>query len=295
MKVCVTGAAGFVGRHVCKALTGAGHDVIGLDVCPRSNMDQEWITADITQTLLPIWGLDAVIHLAAVAHPRECEADHARTFAVNVNGTYHVLQMALESGAKKFVFASTAHVYGISPKYLPTSESHPLGTPLWRQHTYSRTKILGEQLCKRYYENDGLSCTILRLYNAYGSGQGRGYFIPDMLEMARRGRIELTGGSTTKDFVYVEDVARAFVLAIEAPFGGALTLNIGTGRESRLEDVASAIAMHLEVPYSDTGDEYRQTRMRADISRAGEQLGWKPQVSLEEGIRAVVDGATAKV
>jgi UDP-glucose 4-epimerase len=278
MQVLVTGASGFIGEYVVRALFEAGHDVIGLDTGKPTL--EEWIDADITQPIAPIPGLDAVIHLAAISHPRDCDNQPAAAFNVNVNGTHQVLKMAMESGAKKVVFASTAHVYGISPRYLPTDETHPL----WLQNNYTLTKILGEQLCQLYYENHGLSYTVLRLFNAYGPGQGLGYFIPDM--MAKTEDIDLgAGGHTTKDWVYIEDVARAFVLAIETDFVGPV--NIGTGIETPLHSIAGRIVSENGFACQVEAAEI-WTRMCADISRAERVLGWSPSKSIWEGLDAVL-------
>ena len=281
MRVLVTGSEGFLGKHVSAVLKTKGHQVVGLDSAPTAD-----IVADITR-VLPVMELDAIVHLAAVASPNICTANPELAFSVNVLGTQQVLRLALESGAKKFVFSSSAHVYGVGPKYLPTDEYHPL----FLQNTYTTTKILGEQLCQLFYDNHGLSYTVLRLFNAYGPGQGLGYFIPDMLAKARTGEIILKGGKTTKDWVYVDDVARAFVLAVETPYVGVM--NIGSGREMRLEGIACAIAAYTgaKVHWVDGGD---VTRMRADWSRAKGILGWEPTMKLEDGLRAVCSDAKAR-
>ena len=272
MKVLVTGANGFIGRHVSKAVREAGHEVVTLD-----SMGDVDIKADITLPLSKIEGLDAVIHLAAVSHPRDCDTNPSRAFDVNVNGTHQVLKLALESGAKKVVFSSSAHVYGISPRYLPTNETHPV----WLQNNYTLTKILGEQLCHLYYENHGLNYTVLRLYNAYGLGQMPGYFIPDMISKAKNGEVAVNGANTTKDFVYVEDVARAFVLALDTSFVGAI--NVGTGVETTLDQIACRIAQEAKATYT-YGFSDTPTRMCADITRAQRILGWTPKVSLGDGL-----------
>ena len=288
MRVCISGANGFIGQHVVKALAMVGHDVIPLDVRFDLSWDgAERIVADITQPLAPIPGLDAVIHLAALSHPRQCDADPAKAYAVNVAGTSNVLKMALESGAKKVVFSSSAHVYDIPPKYMPSDEVHPLRL----NNTYTTTKILGEQLCELYYANHGLSYTILRLYNAYGPGQAAGYFIPDMI--SKQGDIDLgPGGHTTKDWVWVEDLARAFVLAAETPFVGAI--NIGTGIETPLHQIAGRIAAEKGFICKVAANE-NFTRMQADPTRAKRVLGWEPTVTLEEGLNRVLAASKTAV
>ena len=283
MKVLITGAAGFIGKHVTETLKGTGHEVITLDMPHYGSMD---LAVDITQPLDPIPGLDAVIHLAAVSHPRDCDNAPGRAFDVNVNGTHQVLNMALESGVRKVVFASTAHVYGISPKYLPTDEIHPL----WLQNNYTLTKILGEQLCQLYHDNHGLSYTVLRLFNAYGPGQGLGYFIPDMIGKAKDKGITLPGANTTKDWVYVDDVARAFLLAMESPYVGAI--NIGTGVETELFTIAEHIARAYTVPFSFSPVE-GATRMWADVTRAKRILGWEPYKTIREGLRDIIGAEKA--
>ena len=283
MKVCVTGASGFIGRYVWAALEQSGHSVLPLDIVGGALVTP----VDICRPLPSFRGMDAVIHLAAVANPRECDANPTKAFDVNVNGTHQVLKMALESGAKRVVFSSTAHVYGISPHYLPTPETHPL----WLQNNYTLTKILGEQLCQLYHENHGLSYAALRLYNAYGPGQAQGYFIPDMLAKAQAGNFKVQGANTTKDWVWIGDVAQAFVRALETQFVGPI--NVGTGVETDLEDIADIIAdahgVECEGLYSPDA-----TRMCADISRAKRILGWQPTMSVEDGLHAVCNEANTK-
>lgn len=277
MKVLITGAAGFIGQHVVAALSNRGHDVVELDIALPRPLTSEWCEVDITKPLSPFpGGLDVVIHLAAIAAPRECDANPTKAFDVNVNGTLQVLRMALESGAKKFVFSSSAHVYGVGPKYMPTDENHPLALG----NTYTTTKILGEQLCQLYHENYGLNYTTLRLFNAYGPGQGTGYFIPDM--WAKK-EIRLQGGNTTKDWVYVEDVARAFALAAETPYVGPL--NIGTGIETALAPIARFIADQTGATFESV-DSPNASRMQANVARASRVLGWRATTSVWEGLRA---------
>lgn len=281
MRVLVTGASGFIAGHVCEALRKAGHQVVGLDISFSPNVH---IVADITKPIPSVGQVDAVIHLAALSHPRDCEGAPAKAFSVNVNGIHQVLRAAVASSARKFIFASSAHVYGIPPKYLPTDENHPLRL----QNDYTITKILGEELCRLYYENHGLNYTVLRLYNTYGPGQQSGYFIPDMLEKAAHGHIDISWANTTKDFVYISDVVDAFLRALESPFAGAL--NVATAVETELAAIGQIIAESTGASFSFTKSK-DASRMCGDYRHAARILGWQPKVTLAEGMRAVLDDA----
>jgi UDP-glucose 4-epimerase len=198
---------------------------------------------------------------------------------VNVQGTHNVLKLAVAAGARRVVFATTGHVYGVSPRYLPTDERHPL----WLQDTYTTSKLLGEQLCQLFWDNYGLSYAAIRLYNGYGPGQQPGYFVPDMIKKAKAGLIELLGHLVTKDWVYIDDLVSAYLLAMECDYVGPI--NIGTGKETALVPIAARIAHAF-------GAEFRisdqpvggPTRMLCDWGRAQRVLGWEPKVSLEEGL-----------
>lgn len=271
MKVLVTGSEGFIGRHLQKYLRGAGHHVLTRDL-------PEW---DITQALPVPDVLDAVIHLAAVASPAVCDKDPALAFRVNVQGTHNVLKLAVAAGAKRFVLASSAHVYNISPKYLPTDERAPLA-PF---DTYTTTKILSEQLCNLFWENYGLSYAAIRLFNGYGPGQQPGYFVPDKIQQARAGNFNLRGHQVSKDWVYIDDVVRAYVLAVESQFVGAI--NVGTGVEGSLEAIGKQIAKAFGVSMT-LQPSGPPTRMCADYCRAQRVLGWRPEITLEEGLERTI-------
>ena len=244
-KVLVTGAGGFLARHLVPKLAAQGAEVVGMDLAPgvenarRFKSKARLVEGDITDYASIERAADKcdyVIHLAAIAAPLECEKRPERAFLVNVQGTFNVLRFAQKKGARKFIFSSSAHVYGISPKYMPTDEKHPLAL----QDTYTTSKILGESLCQLFYSNHNLEYVTSRLYNAYGPGQNEDYFIPAMISKAKAGRIELRGRQVTKDFVFVEDVAEAFVKALTSDFVGEV--NIGSGKQTTLEFVADHIA-----------------------------------------------------
>ena len=273
MRVLITGANGFIGRHLVQALEKGGHTVVGWDL-----PDQ-----DITAPFGNPRPLDAVIHLAAIASPAVCNRDPATAFGANVQGTHNILKLAVAAGAKRFILASTAHVYGVSPRYLPTDERHPV----WLQDVYTTTKLLGEQLCGLFFDNHGLSYAAIRLFNGFGPGQKPGYFISDMISHAQTGRIELQGHQITKDWIFIDDLVRAYLLAMQSQFVGAI--NVGTGKEATLGSIAARVASAFgaELVISEQPQD-GPTRMCADWGRAQRVLGWEPKVSLEEGLERTI-------
>jgi nucleoside-diphosphate-sugar epimerase len=289
-RVLITGAGGFLAGHIIPKLVEKGAEVIGLDV--RNGLDllkrkeRVWklklVEGDISKhkDLERVDDrCDYVIHLAAIAAPLQCEKNPEMAFLTNVQGTFNVLKLAQNKEAKKVLFSSSAHVYGISPKYVPTDENHPLAL----QDIYTTSKILGESLCSLFYSNHHLEYITTRLYNAYGPGQNTDYFIPAMIAKAKGGRIELKGRHITKDFVYVDDVADAFILALQSDYVGEI--NIGSGKQTTLEYVASYIAKNLgaEMTFS-TVEPGGPTHMQCDPTRAHKVLGWRAQTPLEQGL-----------
>jgi nucleoside-diphosphate-sugar epimerase len=287
-KVLVTGAGGFLARHVVPKLVAQGAEVIGMDL-PKGlesarafKSKAQLVEGDITDSASIERAVDTcnyLIHLAAIAAPLECEKRPERAFLVNVQGTYNVLKFAQRKGVRKVIFSSSAHVYGISPKYMPTDEKHPLAL----QDVYTTSKIIGESLCQLFYSNHNLEYVTSRLYNAYGPGQNEDYFIPAMISKAKTGRIELRGRAVTKDFVFVEDVADAFVKALTSDFVGEV--NIGSGKQTTLEFVADHIAKAFRAKLTfSTVEPAGPSHMQCDTERARRILGWEAKTSIEQGL-----------
>ncbi len=288
---------GFLGRYIIPLLVEQGANVTGIDTrdgFAKGNlkvMDGKvrLVESDITNfsSLQKVEGdFDYIIHLAAIAAPRLCEENPSIAFDSNVHGTFNMLKYALRHHVKKVVFASTAHVYGISPKYMPTDERHPLAL----QDIYTTTKIMGESLCQLYYGNHNLAYITIRLFNSYGPGQSLDYFIPAMIAQAKTGHVLLHGREITKDFVYVEDVADAYVKALSSNYVGEI--NIGSGKQTSLETVARYIASSYgaELKFAETQSP-GPTHMQSDISRARTILGWTPKTSLEDGLDKTIQSS----
>lgn len=294
--ILVTGAAGFIGKHLIKGLLAQNeHDIICIDIADMTGLPlakprrQE---IDITDDKAMSWlagnlkhmQVEACVHLAAVASPPIAQREPERAWATNVRGTHNVLKLCHEIQCPRVVFFSSAHVYGISPKYMPTDEQHPLAL----HDTYTTTKILGEQLCQLFYENHGLAYTTLRLWNAYGPGQSPDYFIGKKISQARVGDITIRNAAVTKDWVHVRDVIRAVLMAIKSDYVGPL--NIGTGVETSLTEIINLIAQKFgrQIFPEDAPDE-GPTRMLCDYRRAHRILGWEPTIKFSDGLAELMN------
>jgi UDP-glucose 4-epimerase len=283
--VLVTGASGFMAQHIIPQLKNADYQVVGIDNRSIENPLCPIIQADITdlQVLTSLTPTDYIIHLAAIAAPNQCKNNPKLAYDVNVLGTNNVLKMGTVFQTKKVIFLSSAHVYGISPKYMPTPEE----APLQLTDTYTTTKILGEKLCQLYYENYSLPYLTFRLFNAYGSHQTTDYFIPSMITKAKNGEINLTGTEITKDWVYIPDVIDAILRGLKTDYVGAL--NIGTGIQTSLGTIAEKIANEFGAKFSSTPQQPAPTYMEADISKTRAILGWTPPTNFETGLRLTLD------
>lgn len=294
MKVLVTGGAGFIGSHVVRRLLDDGAEVRVLDSfitgkqerVPKGAMVIEGDIRDKAVLEEAMKNVTHVVHLAAqVSVPASIE-NPAYTHEVNVIGTQNVLEAALRAGAKRFVYASSAAVYGDHPELPKTEES-----PLQPKSPYATSKIANE----KYALAPGLSTIGLRFFNVYGPGQDADHLyasvIPRWIAAAKNDRvIELHGdGMQTRDFIHVHDVARAILLALKSAHIGIC--NVASGIETSLRDVLQHIGealdkdiLHERMP-SRAGDIKRSV---ASIERARNVLGFEPRISLREGLRELL-------
>jgi nucleoside-diphosphate-sugar epimerase len=291
MKVLVIGSEGFIGKHLVPRLSKEC-EVVTLDETGANGSFKADIRESLTVTGAALGSLPKdithFVHLAAIASPRIADKDRELAWAVNVHGTHNVLDYARTLGARKVIFLSSAHVYGISPKYMPSDEHHPLAL----HDTYTTTKILGEQLCQLFHENYGLSYTTLRLFNGYGPGQSPDYFQGQKLKEAKTGHMTLRGAGVTKDWVYVDDVVDAIFRALLTEYVGPI--NVGTGVETSLLEIATYIAKSFSATIDlveDGPNDPGPSRMRADINRARKVLGWIPRVGFEEGLARTIEAS----
>lgn len=278
MKVVVTGGEGFIGSRLVTRLKGLSDDVLTIDV--HSGIDIcDW------NSLQDIGGFDVLYHLAAKIFVPESYEDPRGYYQVNIVGTLNALELCRKSHAK-MVFASS-YVYG-QPKYQPIDENHPRD-PF---NPYALSKILGEDLCHGYHRDFGINVVIMRPFNIYGEGQDERFLIPSIIKQAKRGYIVLQDPEPRRDWVHVDDVVEAYVLAGRYPGEGFEIYNIGSGRSLSVKEVVEQIIKQIgddvRVNYLSERRSYEIMDTVADITRAVSVLGWSPSVSFEEGLKRML-------
>ena len=237
-------------------------------------------------------GMDAVIHMATL-RITACAAEPRAALEVMCDGSYNVLEAAQEAGVRKVVAASSASVYGLADSFPTREDHHPYNNRTW----YGATKVLLEGMLRSFHDMYGLPYVALRYFNVYGPRMDiHGKYTEVLIRWMER--IEaglppliLGDGSTTMDFVYIDDVARANVLALASDVEDDV-FNVASGVETSLNDLAAAL---LRVMDSDLEPEYGPerkvnpvSRRLADTSKARRVLGFEARVGLEEGLERLV-------
>jgi UDP-glucose 4-epimerase len=300
MNFLVTGAAGFLGSALANRLAREGHQVRGLDDLSagdpnRLSPDVLFTRGDVTDRP-KLWTLlqeiDCVYHLAAkvsvpesVLYPREYNI-------INVGGTVSVMEAMRDVGVKRVVLISSGAIYG-------DQEEQPLNedAPPKPASPYAVSKLAAEHYVRTIGKLWKIETLSLRVFNAFGPGQplpaAHPPVIPHFLRQAvRGGTLVIHGtGEQTRDFVYIDDVVEAMVAAATAPTVDQSVINIGSGRETSMRDLAQSvmevIAVQAEWMFRED-QEPGAYRMCADIGFASRKLGYKPHVSLQEGLKRMI-------
>ena len=305
-RVVVTGGAGTIGSNLVDLLVEAGSDVVVLDNFVRGRMANlaearargrlEVVEGDIRDRALLgklMAGADVVFHLAAI-RITQCAEEPRLALEVLVDGTFEVLEAAVDAGVKKVVASSSASAYGLATAF-PTPEDHH---PYANDTFYGAAKVFNEGMLRSFHAMYGLDYVALRYFNVYGPRMDVYGLYTEVLirwmERIERGEPPLIfgDGSQTMDFVHVHDVARANVLAARADVTDDV-FNVASGVETSLLELAEAL---LRVMGSDLAVEHGParavngvTRRLADTGKAADVLGFRAEVGLEEGLRRLVD------
>jgi nucleoside-diphosphate-sugar epimerase len=310
-RILVTGAFGFLGRPLAAKLADAGHEIVALDNGFRGDAQLlaegrsiERITGDVRDAELvrrAASGCDAIAHLAAVQGTANFYRMPSHVLDVNVRGMFSVLDAAVAEGVGRVLFTSSSEVYGV-PTVFPTPEEAPLvvpeaTNPRW---SYGGSKIIGELMLVNRAREEGFEYTVVRPHNVYGPAMGWDHVIPEFIRRLERGE-EFTvqgDGSQRRSFCYVDDAVDVLVAAL-GPGGANETFNIGNPTEEYsiadlirlLSEVSGKPIEPRHMPFAGGGT----TRRLPDVTRATEQLGFSPSVSLSEGLRRTYDWYSAEL
>ena len=302
----VTGGAGTIGSAIVDQLVAAGAgEIVVLDnfvrgrpenlAAARESGSVRLVRGDIrdrnlVRSLMP--GIDVVFHQAAI-RITQCASEPRLALEVLVDGTYEVVEAAAGAGVRKVVAASSASVYGMAEDF-PTAERHH---PYANDTLYGAAKVFNEGLLRSFRAMRGLDYVMLRYFNVYGPRMDIYGLYTEVLirwmERIERGQppLILGDGGQTMDFVFTGDIARANLLAAVSAATDEV-FNIGSGTETSLAELAEALqramGSRLPVEFGPPRGVNAVTRRLADVCRARERLGWKPEVDLDEGLARLV-------
>lgn len=305
-KYLITGGAGFIGSHIAATLLKQGESVRVLDNLSTGrqvNVDAfkglpgtvEIVHGDLRDREAmdeAARGIEVVFHQGAIASVPRSIADPVESLECNVNGTQNVLIAARDNGVRRVVFASSSAVYGDTPE-LPKKEDMPT-SPM---SPYAVHKLTGELLCSVFTRVYGLETVALRYFNVFGPRQDPASeyaaVIPRFLTMLleKKRPVIFGDGEQTRDFIYIDNVVQANLLAATVPAAVGQAINVGSGERISLNKVLHIAGELLNLPVD---PEYREARVGdvrdsvADISKARQLLGYAPQVSLKEGLARIL-------
>jgi dTDP-glucose 4,6-dehydratase len=305
--VLITGAGGFLGSHLAETLVRMGartralvhYNALGtrgwLDASPLGG-EMEVIAADVCDSRLmhrAMRDIDVVFHLAAligVPYSYHATASYVR---VNIEGTLNTLEAARDASVERFIQTSTSQVYGTAQE-VPISEAHPLQA----QSPYSASKIAADKLAESFHRSFDLPVTAVRLFCTFGPRQSTRAIVPTIITQLLRGRRVCLGNiSPTRDYNFVTDSMRAFILAAITEAAIGRTMNIGGCTEISIRDLARTLGRligHDEIEIVSAAERSRPRgseveRLLADTTLARRILGWEPKIPQEEAFRQTIE------
>jgi UDP-glucose 4-epimerase len=294
MKVLVTGGCGFISSHTIDLLTKNGYEVLAIDIVldkNRINNSAKYVKVNIlSKKLFEVFkkfSPNIVFHFAAQTNLRSSIEDPKKDAKLNIFGTINVLEACRKYNAKKIIYSSSAAVYG-EPKYLPVDENHPTKP----ESPYGLSKLVGELYIQLYNKLFGLDFTILRYSNVFGPRQNNrsdsgviSVFINKILK--NESPIIFGDGKQTRDFIFVEDVARANLLAINWKND---IYNISSSKEISVLDLFEKIRKILKKDIKPTFAEPKKEVKRIALSnKKAIKMGWNQKIDFEEGLKKTIE------
>jgi dTDP-glucose 4,6-dehydratase len=298
VRVVVTGGAGFLGSHLCESLLARGDDVVAIDNLLTGSVaniehlfPHERFTLqrhDVSNYVHVAGDVDAILHFASPASPKDYLEFPIQTLKVGSLGTHHLLGLAKGKGAR-FLLASTSEVYG-DPEVHPQVETYwGHVNPVGPRGVYDEAKRFAEALTMAYHRYHGVDVRIVRIFNTYGPRlrPSDGRVVSNFLDQANEGKpLTIYGdGNQTRSFCYVDDEIRGILALLDSDFVGPV--NIGNPDEFTIRELADLV---LEVTGSSSEVVFEPlpvddpTQRRPDITLARDVLGWEPQIDLREGL-----------
>jgi dTDP-glucose 4,6-dehydratase len=307
-RVVVTGAAGFIGSHLCETLLDRGHSVVGIDNLVTGDManvahlrsrDFQFIRHNVTQYIDVEGRVDAVLHFASPASPIDYLELPIQTLKVGSLGTHNALGLAKAKGAR-FLLASTSEIYG-DPLEHPQKETYWGNVnPIGPRGVYDEAKRFAEAITLAYHRAHGVDAKIVRIFNTYGARMRLrdGRAVPAFMSQALRNEdVTIFGdGTQTRSFCYVSDLVDGILRLLDSSTNEPV--NIGNPHEITIEEIARTIIrllgstsrlVYRPLPVDDP------KQRRPDITRARTLLSWEPKVGLEEGLLKTVEYFREKV
>jgi dTDP-glucose 4,6-dehydratase len=302
-RVVITGAAGFLGSHLTDALLARGDDVVGIDNLSTGNLGNiehlfgnerfTYVRHNVSEYIWVPGAVDAVLHFASPASPRDYLDMPIPTLKVGSLGTHNALGLAKDKGAR-FFLASTSEVYG-DPQEHPQRETYwGHVNPVGPRGVYDEAKRFAEAITMAYHRYHGLDVRIVRIFNVYGTRMRPtdGRAVSNFLVQALQGKpITIYGdGSQTRSFCYVDDEIRGFLALLDSDYVGPV--NIGNPGEFTVRELADLVidvtgsrseVVHEPLPVDDPA------QRKPDISLARHVLGWEPEVALRVGLERTAD------
>ncbi len=305
-RVLITGAGGFIGSHLSERLVELGAEVRALvhynalsawgwlDQSPMREA-MHVVAGDVTDrdsVRQAMQNTEIVFHLAAlIAIPYSYQApvSYVRT---NIEGTLNVMQAARDAGIECVVHTSTSEVYGTA-RYVPIDETHPLQG----QSPYAASKIGADKIAEAFHLSFGVPVVTVRPFNTFGPRQSARAVIPAVITQLHVGQVVRLGNTRpTRDLNFVGNTVDGFVLAASTPAAIGQTINLGSGSEISIGDLAQLIARLMDKPMRIESEDTRVRpvgseveRLLADNRLARELLGWEPRVALEDGLQRTIE------
>lgn len=267
--ILVTGSSGFIGSHLI--------DKIPHKTILFGKKDNLLSREKVLQTKR----VDVVIHLASKI-PQSNNKGKEGFFENNVLGTLNILEYCVKKRVEKLIFISSS-IYG-KPQYNPVNEKHPI----LHNNPYTKSKILGEELCKIYAKEYGLKIIILRLANVFGKGLKSGFLISNLYEALENNKpIKIINKKSKRDFIFVDDVVDVILLMIDYECDFEI-FNVGSGKSYSFQKILQIFEKIYDVKLDKSFEENKANfipKMELDISKIKQKTKWYPKISLEEGLK----------